>query len=253
MEHIKNRENLIEGKNAVLEAYNSGRGIKKLYVQKGLKDERINKLIESAKKTSVIIKFLEKEELDSLSSTKANQGIVAEVEDYKYVEVDEIIDFARSKGEDPYIIILDEIQDPHNFGAIIRSVDVIGAHGIIVKNRNQAMVTSVVASSSAGAVNFVKIARVNNLSKTIEELKDKGFWIASADMGGDDIEKHNYDGSFAIVFGNEGDGVSRLVKEKCDFSVSIPMKGHVDSFNVSVAAGIMMYEISKLRANKSKG
>ena len=198
MEYIKNRENIIEGRNAVLETYNSGRSIRKLYVLKGLKDERINKLIDNIKKSNAIIKYLEKDELDSLSSTKANQGIVAEVEDYKYVEVDDIIDFAKSKGEDPFIILLDEIQDPHNFGAIIRSVDVIGAHGIIVKNRNQSMVTSIVVSSSAGAANYVKIAKVNNLSKTIEELKDKGFWLASADMGGDSIEKHNYDGAFGL-------------------------------------------------------
>ena len=249
MEYVKNRENIIEGKNAILEAKASNRSIKKLYVLKGMKDERINKLIDDVKKSNAIIKYLEKEELDSLSQTRSNQGLVAEVEDYRYVEIDDIIDFAKSKGEDPFIVLLDEIQDPHNFGAIIRSVDAIGAHGIIVKNRNQAMVTSITVSASAGAANHVKIAKVNNISKTIEELKTKGFWFACADMEGSDIDKNNYDGPFGLVLGNEGEGVSRLVKEKCDFAVSIPMKGHVDSLNVSVAAGILIYEIAKLRTH----
>ncbi|MBO6134496.1 MAG: 23S rRNA (guanosine(2251)-2'-O)-methyltransferase RlmB [Lachnospiraceae bacterium] len=247
MEYINKKDSIVEGKNSVLEAYNAKRGFRKLFVQKGMKDEKLNKLIEDVKKTGTVVKYLEKSEIDGISITKANQGIVAEVEEYKYVEVEDIINYAKEKGEDPFIVILDEIVDPHNFGAIIRSVDAIGAHGIIVKNRNQSMVTSVVESASAGAINYVRIARVQNLTKKIEELKKKGFWFACASMDGDEVDKHNFDGPIGLVMGNEGDGVSRLVKETCDFTISIPMKGHIDSLNVSVATGILLYEIMRIR------
>ena len=247
MEYFSKKENIIEGKNPILEAYNAGTGIRKLFVLKGIKDEKINKLIEDVKKTHCIVKFLDRDELDSMSQTKSNQGVVAEVEDYKYVEVSNILSFAKEKNEDPLILLLDEIVDPHNFGAIIRTVDVIGAHGIIIKNRNQAMVTSTVVSASAGATNYVKIARVGNLSKTIDELKNDGFWFACADMSGVSADKCNLDGPLGLVVGNEGNGVSMLVREKCDYVVSIPMKGHVDSLNVSVATGILLYEISRIK------
>ena len=166
------------------------------------------------------------------------------------VFIQKILDFAKEKNEEPFILLLDEIVDPHNFGAIIRTVDVIGAHGIIIKNRNQAMVTATVVSASAGASEYMKIARVNNLSKTIEELKQDGLWFACADMDGTPMTKTNLKGSIGLVVGNEGSGVSRLVKEKCDFTVSIPMKGHVDSMNVSVATGILLYEISRIKSSK---
>ncbi len=242
-----NKENILEGKNPIFEAYKSGRGIRKLFVLKGNRDEKINKLVDDLKKTHCIISFLDRDKLDAIASTKANQGIIAEVEDYKYVEVDDILSYAESKGEDPFILILDEIMDPHNFGAIIRTVEALGVHGIIVKNRNQSVVSSIVSSASAGAVNYVKIARVSNLSKTIEELKEKGFWFACADMDGEPIGSQNLKGKFGLVVGNEGSGVSRLVKEKCDFIVSIPMKGKIDSLNVSVATGILLYDILKFR------
>lgn len=248
--NVINKENQLEGKNAVLEALNAGRGIKKLFVLKGNKDEKINKLIDECKKTGTIVSFLERDEIEKMSETKANQGIVAEVEDYKYVEVDDILDYAKSKNEDPFVVILDEIEDPHNFGAIIRTAECIGAHGVIIKNRGQAMVTPTVVSASAGASNYMRIARVTNIAKTIDELKDKGMWFACADMDGTDMAKNNLKGSMGLVVGNEGSGVSRLVKEKCDFVVKIPMKGHIDSLNVSVATGVLAYEIYRQRNEK---
>lgn len=240
-------ENRIEGKNAIFECRRANRGIKKLYVLSGIKDEKVNALIDELKKTGTIIKFVDRDELDSMALTKSHQGIIAEVEDYKYVEVSEIIDYAKSKNEEPFVVLLDEIEDPHNFGAIIRSAECVGVHGVIIKNRNQAMVTAAVVSSSAGATEFMKIARVTNISKTIEELKKQGMWFACADMDGTEMSKTNLKGSIGLVVGSEGNGVSRLVKEKCDFVVKIPMKGHIDSLNVSVATGILLYEINRQR------
>lgn len=242
-----NKENQIEGKNSVFEAFNAGRGIKKLFVLNGIKDDRVNKLVNDVKKTGTIIKFTDREELDKMAETKSHQGIIAEVEDYKYVEVSDILEYAKIKGEDPFIVLLDEIEDPHNFGAIIRSAECVGVHGIIIKNRNQAMVTSTVVSSSAGTSEYMKIARVTNLSKTIEELKNDGLWFACADMDGTEMTKTNLNGPIGLIMGSEGNGVSRLVKDKCDFVVKIPMKGHIDSLNVSVATGILLYEIHRQR------
>lgn len=244
---INNKENKIEGKNAIFEAFNAGRGIKKLFVLNGIKDDKVNNLINDVKRTGTIVKFMDREELDKMAETKSHQGIIAEVEDYKYVEVSDILEYARSKNEEPFIILLDEIEDPHNFGAIIRSAECVGAHGIIIKNRNQAMVTATVVSASAGASEYMKIARVNNLSKTIEELKQDGLWFACADMDGSLMTETNLKGSIGLVVGNEGSGVSRLVKEKCDFVVKIPMRGHIDSLNVSVATGVLLYEINRQR------
>lgn len=238
-----NPENKLEGKNAIFEALNAGRGIRRLFVLKGNKDEKINKLIDTVKAKGTIVEFLDKDTLTSISETKSNQGIVAEVEDFKYVEVEDILAYAKEKSEKPFIILLDSIEDPHNFGAIIRTADLVGAHGIIIKNRNQVMVTSTVVSASAGASNYMRIARVTNLSKTMEELKEKGIWFACADMDGEDMTKTNLKGAIGLVVGSEGEGVSRLVKEKCDFVVKIPMKGHIDSLNVSVATGVLAYEI----------
>ena len=240
-------ENRIEGKNAIFECRKANRGIKKLYVLSGMKDERVNTLIDELKKTGTIIKFVDRDELDNMAETKSHQGIIADVEDYKYVEVSEILDYAKRKNEDPFVVVLDEIEDPHHFGAIIRTAECVGAHGVIIKNRNQAMVTATVVSSSAGAVDFMKIARVTNISKTIEELKKQGMWFACADMDGLEMSKTNLKGSIGLVVGSEGNGVSRLVKEKCDFVVKIPMKGHIDSLNVSVATGILLYEINRQR------
>lgn len=240
-------ENRIEGKNAIFECKRANRGIKRLYVLSGMKDEKVNSLIDELKKTGTIINFVSRDELDSMAETKSHQGVIADVEDYKYVEVSEIIDYAKSKNEEPFIVILDEIEDPHNFGAIIRSAECVGAHGIIIKNRNQAMVTATVVSSSAGATEFMRIARVTNINKTIKELKEQGMWFACADMDGTEMNKTNLKGSIGLVVGSEGNGVSRLVKENCDFVVKIPMKGHIDSLNVSVATGILLYEINRQR------
>ena len=241
-------ENLIEGRNSIIEAFNAKRGIKKLFVLNGLKDEKINNVINKCKKTGTIIKFLQRDELDAMAQTKAHQGIIAEVEDFKYVEVDDIINYAKSKNEEPLIILLDEIEDPHNFGAIIRTAECVGAHGIIIKNRNQVTVTAAVVSASAGASNYMRIARVTNLSKTIEELKKQNIWFACADMNGTEMTKTNLKGSLGLVVGSEGNGVSKLVKENCDFVVKIPMSGHIDSLNVSVATGILLYEIHRQRS-----
>ena len=243
----KNAENIIEGKNAVLEAFNAGRGIKKIFVLNGIKDDKINNLINDVKKTGTIVKFIDRDELDKMAETKSHQGIIAEVEDYRYVEVSDILEYAKSKGEEPFVILLDEIEDPHNFGAIIRSAECVGVHGIIIKNRNQSMVTSTVVSASAGASEYMRIARVNNLSKTIDELKNEGMWFACADMDGNLMTETNLKGGIGLVVGNEGSGVSRLVKERCDFVVKIPMKGHIDSLNVSVATGVLLYEINRQR------
>ena len=223
------------------------RGIKKIYVLKGLKDEKVNHIIDESKKSGTIIKILERDELDSLSETKSHQGVIAEVEDYKYFEVQDIIDYAKSIGEAPFLVMLDEIEDPHNFGAIIRSAECFGVHGIIVKNRNQASITSTVVSSSAGATEHMRVARVTNLSKTIDLLKNMGIWFACADMDGVDIRKLDLKGNICLVVGSEGNGVSRLVKEKCDFVAKIPMKGAINSLNVSVATGILLNEISTKR------
>ena len=241
-------ENLIEGRNSIIEAFNAKRGIKKIFVLNGMKDEKINNVINECKRTGTIIKFLQRDELDAMAQTKAHQGIIAEVEDFKYVEVDDIINYAKSKNEEPLIILLDEIEDPHNFGAIIRTAECVGAHGIIIKNRNQVTVTAAVVSASAGASNYMRIARVTNLSKTIEELKKQNIWFACADMDGCEMTKTNLKGSLGLVVGSEGNGVSKLVKENCDFVVKIPMSGHIDSLNVSVATGILLYEIHRQRS-----
>ena len=245
----KLNENQIEGRNSIIECFNSSRSIKKLFVLKGLKDDKINSIIDSVKRNGSVVKFVERDELDNLAFTKSHQGIIAIVDDYKYVEVSDIIDYANSKKEKPFIILLDEVEDPHNFGAIIRTAECIGAHGIIIKNRNQVMVTPVVVSASAGATEYMRIARVNNLSKTIDDLKNEGMWFVCADMDGTEMTKCNLKGSIGLVLGNEGSGVSRLVKEKCDFVAKIPMKGHIDSLNVSVAAGVLLYEIFRQNNN----
>ena len=247
MDNVKSKENIIEGKNALIETVNSGRGVKKLFVLKGLKDEKINSIIDTLKKTGTVVSFKDRDEIDKISETKANQGIIAEVEDFKYVTVDDILDYAKEKGEVPFIILIDEVSDPHNFGAIIRTAECVGAHGIIIKNRNQTMVTATVVSASAGASNYVRIARVTNLSKTIDDLKEKGLWFACADMDGTEMTRTNLNGSIGLVVGSEGSGVSRLVKEKCDYVVKIPMKGHIDSLNVSVATAVLAYEIHRQR------
>lgn len=240
-------EHLIEGRNAVLEAFRSGKTVDKLYLQDGLKDGTINTILRDAKKKDVIVNFVAKEKLDQMSSTKKHQGVMAICAAYEYSSIDEMFELAEKKGEDPFIIILDEIEDPHNLGAIIRTANLCGAHGVVIAKRRAAGLTSTVVKASAGAINYTPVAKVTNIAKTIEELKDRGMWFACATMDGEIMYKTNLKGSIGLVIGNEGSGVSRLVKEKCDYLVSIPMKGDIDSLNASVATGVLAYEIVRQR------
>ncbi|MDD6401114.1 MAG: 23S rRNA (guanosine(2251)-2'-O)-methyltransferase RlmB [Lachnospiraceae bacterium] len=237
----------IEGRNAVLEAFRSGKTVDKLYLQEGLRDGVISSILRDAKKRDVIVNFVSKEKLDQMSKTKKHQGVMAICSAYEYSTVEDIFAIAEEKGEAPFIFILDEIEDPHNLGAIIRTANLCGAHGVIIPKRRAVGLTATVVKASAGAINYTPVAKVTNIAKTIEELKDKGMWFACADMGGETMYNCNLTGSLGLVIGNEGSGVSRLVKEKCDYIVSIPMKGDIDSLNASVAAGVLAYEVVRQR------
>ena len=244
---MRYKEFTIEGRNAVLEAFRSGKTIDKLFILDGCQDGPVKSIIREARKTDTIINFVDKERLDRLSNTGHHQGVVAQAAAYEYAEVDDILEAAAAKGEEPFIFILDEIEDPHNLGAIIRTANLAGAHGVIIPKRRAVGLTAAVAKTSAGAINYTPVAKVTNISKTIEELKNKGLWFVCADMGGTSMYELNLTGPVGLVIGNEGSGVSRLVKEKCDFVASIPMKGEIDSLNASVAAGVMAYEIVRQR------
>lgn len=237
----------IEGRNAVIEAFRSGKTIDKLYVLDGCKDGPVMTIIREAKKTDTIIRYVDREILDRLSKTGHHQGVVASAAAYDYAEVEDILNAAREKGEPPFIFILDGIEDPHNLGAIIRTANLAGAHGVIIPKRRAVGLTATVAKTSAGALNYTPVAKVTNLSATIEELKKEGLWFVCADMGGETMYNLNLTGPIGLVIGNEGEGVSRLVKEKCDYVASIPMKGNIDSLNASVAAGVLAYEIVRQR------
>ena len=241
------QESTIEGKNAVLEAFRAGKTIDRLFVLDGAREGAISSILREAKKGDTIISFVKKERLDQMSETKNHQGVIAYAAAYEYSEVSDILEAARAKGEPPFVIILDGIEDPHNLGAIIRSANLAGAHGVIIPKRRAAGLTSTVAKTSAGALNYTPVAKVTNLTATMEELKKEGFWFACADMGGQSMYECNLTGPLGLVIGSEGDGVSRLVKEHCDFTASIPMKGDIDSLNASVAAGILMFEASRQR------
>ena len=238
----------IEGRNAVIEAFRSGKTIDKLYVLDGCKDGPVMTIIREAKKTDTIIRYVDREILDRLSKTGHHQGVVANAAAYDYAEVEDILNAAREKGEPPFVFILDGIEDPHNLGAIIRTANLAGAHGVIIPKRRAVGLTATVAKTSAGALNYTPVAKVTNLSATIEELKKEGLWFVCADMGGETMYNLNLKGPIGLVIGNEGNGVSRLVKEKCDFVASIPMKGDIDSLNASVAAGVMAFEIVRQRS-----
>ena len=237
----------IEGRNAVIEAFRSGKTIDKLYVLDGCKDGPVMTIIREAKKTDTIIRYVDREILDRLSKTGHHQGVVANAAAYDYAEVEDILNAAREKGEPPFVFILDGIEDPHNLGAIIRTANLAGAHGVIIPKRRAVGLTATVAKTSAGALNYTPVAKVTNLSATIEELKKEGLWFVCADMGGETMYNLNLTGPIGLVIGNEGEGVSRLVKEKCDYVASIPMKGNIDSLNASVAAGVLAYEIVSQR------
>ena len=231
----------IEGRNAVIEAFRSGKTIDKLYVLDGCKDGPVMTIIREAKKTDTIIRYVDREILDRLSKTGHHQGVVANAAAYDYAEVEDILNAAREKGEPPFVFILDGIEDPHNLGAIIRTANLAGAHGVIIPKRRAVGLTATVAKTSAGALNYTPVAKVTNLSATIEELKKEGLWFVCADMSGETTYNLNLTGPIGLVIGNEGEGVSRLVKEKCDYVASIPMKGNIDSLNASVAAGVLAY------------
>ncbi|MFR4774876.1 MAG: 23S rRNA (guanosine(2251)-2'-O)-methyltransferase RlmB [Lachnospira sp.] len=237
----------MEGRNAVLEAFRAGKTIAKLCVLAGCQDGPVKSILREAKKTDTIINFVDKERLDRLANSGHHQGVVAQAAAYEYAEVEDILNAAKEKGEAPFIFILDEIEDPHNLGAIIRTANLCGAHGVIIPKRRAVGLTATVAKTSAGAVNYTPVAKVTNIAKTIEELKKEGMWFVCADMDGQTMYDLNLTGPIGLVIGNEGAGVSRLVKEKCDFTASIPMKGDIDSLNASVAAGVLAYEIVRQR------
>ena len=243
-------ESYIEGRNAVMEALRSGRPIDKLYILDSCHDGTVSSIRREAKESDAIIKFVEKEFLDRMSSTGRHQGVIAVAAAYEYAEVEDILKKAEDKGEEPFIFLLDNIEDPHNLGAIIRTANLCGAHGVIIPKNRAVGLTATVARTSAGALNYTPVARVTNLARTIEELKDKGLWFVCADMGGEVMYDQNLTGPIGLIIGAEGEGVSRLVKEKCDYIASIPMRGDIDSLNASVAAGVLAYEIVRQRLKK---
>ena len=240
----------IEGRNPVIEAYRSGKTIDKLFVLDGCQDGPVKTITREARKQHTIISYVSKERLDQLSETHHHQGVIAIAAAYDYASVDDILAKAREKGEAPFIFLLDGIEDPHNLGAIIRTANLAGAHGVIIPKHRAVGLTATVARTSAGALNFTPVAKVTNLGATMDELKKEGLWFVCADMKGEVMYRQNLTGPIGLVIGNEGEGVSRLVREKCDFTASIPMKGDIDSLNASVAAGVLAYEIVRQRMGK---
>lgn len=238
---------VIEGRNAVLEALRSGKPMDKLYVLDGCQDGPIRTIVREAKKHDVILQFVTKERLNQLSETGKHQGVIAHAAAYEYAQVEDMLELAKSRGEDPFIFLLDNIEDPHNLGAIIRTANLAGAHGVIIPKRRAVGLTATVARTSAGALNYTPVARVTNLRKTVEDLKKQGLWFVCADMDGTVMYDLDLKGPIGLVIGNEGEGVSRLMKENCDFVAGIPMKGDIDSLNASVAAGVLAYEIVRQR------
>ena len=240
-------ENKIEGRNAVLEALRAGKTIDKLYVLAGCREGRLRTIIREAKKGDTIINYVKKERLDQLSETGHHQGVIAMAASYEYATVEDILEKAKEKGEAPFIFVLDNIEDPHNLGAMIRTANLAGAHGVIIPKRRAVGLTSTVARTSAGAINYTPVAKVTNLKQTMEQLKKEGMWFVCADMDGTPYYQMDLKGPMGLVIGNEGEGVSRLIKETCDFVASIPMKGDIDSLNASVAAGVLAFEIARQR------
>lgn len=249
-EEIKVENLMVEGRNAVIEAFRSGKPVDKLFVLDGCQDGPVRTIIREAKKHDTIINFVTRERLDQISETKKHQGVIAYAAAYEYSEVEDMLELAKKKGEDPFLILLDNIEDPHNLGAIIRTANLAGAHGVIIPKHRAVGITPTVAKTSAGAINYTPVVKVTNIGKTMDELKERGMWFACADMDGEVIYRQNLTGSIGLVIGNEGSGVSRLVKEKCDFISSIPMKGDIDSLNASVAAGVLAFEVVRQRLGK---
>ncbi|WP_099191095.1 23S rRNA (guanosine(2251)-2'-O)-methyltransferase RlmB [Tepidibacter mesophilus] len=243
----------IEGRNPVIEALRGERNIDKIMIAKGTTEGSIKKIIGMAKDKGIIVQYVDRKKIDEISESHSHQGVIAMGNDYRYYELEEILEIAKQKNEDPFVIILDEITDPHNLGSIMRTADAVGAHGVIVPKRRSASITPVVAKASAGAVEYVPLCKVTNLVSAIKKLKEYGLWIAAADMNGQNYYKQNLTGSLGIVVGSEGSGISRLIKENCDFTVKIPMVGNVTSLNASVAASIMLYEAFKQRIETKEG
>ena len=248
---MRYEELTIEGRNAVLEAFRSGKTIDRLFVLDGCQDGPVRTIVREAKKHDTIVNFVPKERLDSMSETGHHQGVMAYAAAYEYAEVEDILKIAEEKGEPPFLFLLDGIEDPHNLGAIIRTANLAGAHGVIIPKRRAVGLTATVARTSAGALNYTPVAKVTNMAATIEDLKKRGIWFVCADMGGESMYRLNLTGPIGLVIGNEGEGVSRLVKEKCDMIASIPMKGDIDSLNASVATGVLAYEIVRQRRAKA--
>ena len=249
---MRYEELTIEGRNAVLEAFRAGKTIDKVFLLDGCQDGPIRTILREAKKADTIVNFVKKERLDQMSETGKHQGVIAYAAAYKYGTVDEMLEAAETKGEAPFLILLDNIEDPHNLGSIIRTANQVGAHGVIIPKRRAVGLTATVAKASAGAINYTPVAKVTNLVRTMEELKEKDMWFVCGDMDGDSMYSLDLTGPMGVVIGNEGDGVSRLVKENCDFVASIPMFGDIDSLNASVAMGVLSYEIVRQRLNKAK-
>ncbi len=246
---MKHREDLIAGRNAVIEALRAKKPIDKIFILDGCKDGPIRTIIREAKKTDAILKFVDKERLNQLTHEQ-HQGVVAMAAAYEYADIQDMFDKAEKRGESPFFILLDGIEDPHNLGAIIRTANLAGAHGVIIPKNRAVGLTPTVAKTSAGAIHYTPVAKVTNLARTMEELKEKGMWFVCADMDGEVMYDQNLTGSIGLVIGNEGTGVSRLIKEHCDFTASIPMKGDIDSLNASVAAGVLAFEIVRQRMKK---
>lgn len=243
-------ECVVIGRNAVLEAYRAGKTIDKLFVLDGCQDGPVRSILREARKRDTLIRFVSKEKLNALSEYGNHQGVVAVAAAYEYASVDDLFANAEKRGEDPFFILCDEIEDPHNLGAIIRTANLSGAHGVIIPKRRAVGLTGTVAKVSAGALNYTPVARVTNLARTIEELKERGMWFVCGAMDGDLMYDLNLTGSIGLIVGNEGSGVSRLVREKCDFCASIPMRGDIDSLNASVATGVLAFEIVRQRMKK---
>lgn len=244
---MRYEELTIEGRNAVLEALRAGKTIDKLFVLEGCQDGPVRSITREARKHDTIINYVAKERLDQISETGKHQGVIAFAAAYEYAQVEDMLALAEEKGEPPFLLFLDNIEDPHNLGAIIRTANLAGAHGVVIPKRRAVGLTATVAKTSAGALNYTPVAKVTNLGQTIEELKNRGMWFVCADMNGEVMYRLDLKGAIGLVIGNEGEGVSRLVKEKCDFVASIPMKGEIDSLNASVAAGVLAYEIVRQR------
>lgn len=240
-------ESRLEGRHSVLEAFRAGKLIEKMFVLKGCKDGPVLSILREAKKAGTLVDFVPKERLDHMSETGKHQGVVAVLSAFHYSSVENMFELAEQRGEDPFIFLLDGIEDPHNLGAIIRTANLTGAHGVIIPKRRAVGLTATVVKASAGAIHYTPVAKVTNLSAEMERLKEKGMWFVCADMEGEVMYRQNLKGSIGLVIGNEGSGVSRLVKEHCDFKSAIPMSGDIDSLNASVAAGVLAFEIVRQR------